>query len=112
MKNYLTSYERREIIKTLLLNEKSTTTMRLTYLFGVSRQTIQRDIDFLSRRMPIVTKAGNGGGVFLNMNYRAPKEHLSEDEKTLLLNLSETLCGKDKLIMTNIINKFSFSCNE
>ena len=112
MKHYLTSYERREIIKTLLVNEKSTTTIRLMYLFGVTRQTIQRDIDFLSRRMPIVTKAGNGGGVFLDVNYKEPKEHLNEDEKMLLLNLSETLSGKDKLTMTNIINKFSIPCND
>ena len=87
----LTVYERRENIKALLMKERFATAMRLAYLFDVDKQTIRRDIAFLSSRMPIVTKAGNGGGIFLEMNFETPKQYLSTEEETLLLKLSETL---------------------
>ena len=103
----MTVYERRESIKSLLINKRSTTTQMLAYLFDVDKQTIRRDIAFLSSRMPIVTKAGNGGGIFLEMNFETPKQYLSMEEETLLLKLSETLSKRDKLIIHNIINKFT-----
>lgn len=109
MKGHLTLYERRESIKALLMRERSTTTMRLVYMFGVTRQTIQRDIVFLSSRLPIITKAGNGGGIFLEARFEAPKEYLTFDEEVLLRRLSEKLCDRDKLIMNNILNKFTVS---
>lgn len=107
MRGNMTVYERRESIKSLLINKRSTTTQMLAYLFDVDKQTIRRDIAFLSSRMPIVTKAGNGGGIFLEMNFETPKQYLSTEEENLLLKLSETLSKRDKLIIHNIINKFT-----
>ena len=107
MRGNMTVYERRESIKSLLINKRSTTTQMLAYLFDVDKQTIRRDIAFLSSRMPIVTKAGNGGGIFLEMNFETPKQYLSTEEENLLLKLSETLSQRDKLIIHNIINKFT-----
>ncbi len=107
MKGEFTLYERREYIRSLLLKDKHTTTLRLAYLFGVDKQTIKRDIDFLSSRLPIVIKPGNGGGIFLDKKFESRKEYLTENEKTLLERLSKTLSDKDKLIIDNILNKFS-----
>lgn len=107
MRGNLTVYERRESIKVLLMKERFATAMKLAYLFDVDKQTIRRDIAFLSSRMPIITKAGNGGGIFLEMDFEAPKEYLSAEEENLLIMLSETLTKKDKLIIHNILNKFS-----
>lgn len=107
MRGNMTVYERRESIKSLLINKRSATTQMLAYLFDVDKQTIRRDIAFLSSRMPIVTKSGNGGGIFLEMNFETPKLYLSTEEETLLLKLSETLSKRDKLIIHNIINKFT-----
>lgn len=73
----------------------------------VSRQTIVNDMVFLSCRLPITTKIGGGGGIFLEMDFEAPKEYLSAEEENLLIMLSETLTKKDKLIIHNILNKFS-----
>lgn len=107
MRDQLTTYERRESIKFLLIKEKATTTRHLVDRFGVTKQTILNDIVFLSSRMPITTKAGNGGGIFLELEYDYPKVYLTEDEKRLLLSLFGLLCEKDRKMMTNIINKFS-----
>lgn len=107
MRGNMTVYERRESIKSLLINKRSTTAQMLAYLFDVDKQTIRRDIAFLSSRMPIVTKSGNGGGIFLEMNFETPKQYLSTEEENLLLKLSETLSQRDKLIIHNIINKFT-----
>ena len=55
MRDQLTTYERRERIRLLLVKEKSTTTTYLMDLFGVTKPTILDDIVFLSSIMPIVT---------------------------------------------------------
>ena len=103
----LTTYERRESIRLYLIRERSTTAMRLAFMFDVSRQTIVNDIVFLSRRLPITTKIGGGGGIFLDMKFESPKEYLSFDEEQMLLNLSSNVCSKDRQLIMNIINKFS-----
>lgn len=103
----LTTYERRESIRLLLVRERSTTTIYLMNLFGVTKPTILNDIVFLSSIMPIVTRSGKGGGIFLDMEYYAPRAYLSVDEERLLLEILNSLCEKDKKILICIINKFS-----
>lgn len=103
----LTTYERRESIKLYLLRERSTTAMRLAFMFDVSRQTIMNDIVFLSRRLPITTKTGGGGGIFLDVKFETPKEYLTFEEEQLLIDLSEFVSGKDKQMLLNVIRKFS-----
>ena len=107
MKSDFTLYERREYIRSLLLKDKHTTTIRLAYLFGVDKQTIKRDIDFLSSRLPLVIKPGNGGGIFLEDKIESRKEYLSNKELMLLEKLSRDLSGDDKLTLNSIIYKFS-----
>ena len=106
MREKLTTYERRESIKSFLLRERKTTAAYLADMFNVSRQSIMNDMVFLSCRLPITTKTGGGGGIFLEMDFENPKEYLSAEEN-LLIMLSETLTKKDKLIIHNILNKFS-----
>ena len=112
MKCEFTPYERREYIKSLLIQDKHTTAVRLAYLFDVDKQTIQRDITFLSSRLPIVTKSGKGGGIFLDMKFESRKEFLTDREKNLLKKVSKTLSGEEKLLIENIINKFSIPKGE
>ena len=76
-------------------------------LMNVSRQTIMNDIVFLSSRLPIITTKGTGGGIFLNSDFDGPKEYLNSEEEQLLLKLCEIVTSKDKMILSNIINKFS-----
>lgn len=78
MKERLTTYERREEIRLLLIKERSTTTTFLMNYFGVSRKTIYNDIVFLNSVLPLETYCGNGGGVFLKMYYFAPLSSFKE----------------------------------
>ena len=113
VKKDLTAYERRESIKTLLVKERSTTVPRLAYLYDVCTMTIKRDLLFLSNCIPIETKSGNGGGVFLNMEFESRKQYLTNKEKNLLERLSKELSNDtDKLLIKNIINKFSIPNGE
>lgn len=113
MKKDLTAYERRESIKTLLVKERSTTVPRLAYLYDVCTMTIKCDLLFLSNCIPIETKSGNGGGVFLNMEFESRKQYLTNKEKDLLERLSKELSNDtDKLLIKNIINKFSIPNGE
>ncbi len=107
MRGQLTTYERREGIRQYLINKKFATARQLAFIFNVTRQTIVNDIVFLSSRLPITTKFGVKGGVFLDMEFENPKEFLNDEELELLLNLFDTLEEKEKLLMMNIINKFS-----
>ena len=106
MREKLTAYERHESIKSFLLRERKTPAAYLADMFNVSRQTIVNDMVFLSCRLPITTKTGGGGGIFLEMDFETPKEYLNAEEENLLIMLSETLTKKDKLIIHNILNKF------
>ena len=112
MKKDLTAYERRESMKTLLVRERSTTVMRLAYLYDVSESTVKRDLIFLSSCIPIETKSGNGGGVFLNLEFESRKQYLTMNEKALLERLSKSLSAIDKVLMRTIINKFSIPNGE
>lgn len=111
MKEQLTTYQRREKIRLLLLKEKSTTTKYLMDYFDVTKKTILKDIMFLSSIIPLETYPGRGGGIFLKMEYDAHKAYLTAEEENLLLNVLDSLSVKDKKLMINIINKFSMPDN-
>lgn len=107
MRGNLIVYERCESIKSLLARQRFTTSVRLAYLYEVDKQAIRRDIAFSSNLLPITTKPGNGGGIFLEMDFDKPKEYLSAEEENLLIVLSKNLSKREKLMIHNIVNKFS-----
>ena len=107
MKEQQTTFQRREEIRLLLVKEKSTTTRYLMNYFGVTKKTILKDIMFLSSIVPLETRQGNGGGIFLKMEYNAPRVYLSAEEESLLLRLLDTVCEAEKRMLIRIINKFS-----
>ncbi len=107
MREYMTSYERRECIKAYLIKHKYATLASFSDMFGVSKQTICNDIVFLSSRIPITTKTGPGGGVFLDISYNGTREYLTKDEEDFLLSLLERVSDRERILVENIINKFS-----
>ena len=109
MQGELTTYERRESIRLLLVKRKHTKIKVLVDMFGVTKQTILKDIVFLSSRIPITTKTGKCGGIFLKEGFESPKEYLSVDEENLLLYISKSLNKKEQIMIHNIINKFSLT---
>ena len=76
-------------ILSVLLQSKQTTAPELAQLFEVSRRTINRDIETLSKAgVPIMTLQGSGGGISIMDGYRVDRTILtSKDMRTILAGL-------------------------
>ena len=61
--------ERRIMILKRLFKNHKTTRQELANEFCVSTKTVSRDIDFLSSFVPIYTKNGNAGGIYIVTEY-------------------------------------------
>ena len=79
-------------IVTILLNRETATAIELADRFAVSKRTIYRDIDVLSSAgVPVYTKKGNNGGIFLMEDYTLNKALLSKSESEGLLLALKTM---------------------
>ena len=76
-------------ILSVLLQKDTVTAPELAELFEVSRRTINRDIDTLCYAgIPIRTKQGAGGGIYIARGYRIDRTVLtSKDMQTILAGL-------------------------
>ena len=107
MNDKLCVSERRSKILEFLTLTKHTTRIELAEEFGVSLDTIDRDVLYLSSIAPIYTKQGNGGGIYILPEYRSYKNYLSEAEETFLYNLMQRVKIEEKRILCGIITKFA-----
>ena len=103
----MTANERRMCILYELLENRKDSLKRLSEEFQVSRWTIMRDIQELSRSYPISTKQGVGGGVEIMDGYRLGMKYLTIEQVALLEKLSEPLVGDEFLTMQSILKTFS-----
>ena len=92
--------ERRIKILNLLMLQKQVTIRALKEEFQVSKNTIVRDIEFISCIAPIYTKRGNGGGIYILPEYRSYKENF-------LYDLIQKVDNDGKRILCGIITKFT-----
>jgi predicted DNA-binding transcriptional regulator YafY len=99
--------ERRIRILNFLMVQKQTTIRELKEEFQVSKNTIVRDIEFISCIAPIYTKQGNGGGIYILPEYRSYKNYLTDDEENFLYSLISKISNEDKRILCGIITKFT-----
>lgn len=108
MKVKLSAFERRIEMLFLFANCKKTTITELSCYFNVSKDTIFRDITFVSRYAPIYTKQGMFGGIYVidehRKNLLLP---LSQDEEALLKKLSANLDGVELHYINNILYKYA-----
>lgn len=95
------------IIMSMILHHKKITRRSLAKELSVSYTTIGRDLIELSRYIPIYTRMGRYGGIYLADEYNKPKLYLSADEEIFLTDLLKYASDKDKRIINNILNKFS-----
>jgi len=102
----MTVNERRQAILECLCLRRTEIIDNLAFEFNVSRRTIRYDIEILSLDYPIYTSKGNGGGVYVDENYRLGKPYLKSDQSELLERLLPTLAGKDAEVMKSILNTF------
>ena len=74
--------------------------------FQVSRSTIKRDIQEISRHFPIRGVEGRYGGIFLDADYKIGMKYLTEPQAVLLEKISATLAGEDLILMREILKTF------
>ena len=107
MKDKLCVTDRRlQLLEHLAVNKFATRT-ELAELFNVSKDTIDRDIVYLSRHAPIYTKQGNGGGIIISPKYRNYINYLTDTEEELLYKLMQYIENEEKRILCGIITKFT-----
>lgn len=102
----MTASERRKEILEVLCSRRTEIIDNLAFEFNVSRRTIRYDIEILSLDYPIYTSKGNGGGVYVDDNFKLGKSYLKDSQKALLENLLPTLNGKDAEVMKSILDTF------
>ncbi|MBQ1292194.1 MAG: HTH domain-containing protein, partial [Lachnospiraceae bacterium] len=73
-------------ILSILLQEEKTTAPRLAERFEVSRRTINRDIEDLSKAgIPVRTVQGTGGGISIMDGYRMDRTILTSKDMQMIL---------------------------
>jgi len=88
--------ERRMRILNFLMMQKQATIRELKNEFHVSKNTIVRDIEFISCIALIYTKQGNGGGIYILPEYRSYKKYLTDAEENFLYSLMPLVSNKEK----------------
>ena len=101
-----TTERRYEILK-YLCSRRMANRQELSYRFGVSLRTIERDLLVLEGSYPIYTMQGGGGGIYMMEGFKLGENYLSERQKSLLLRLMSKLSGEDEKTMREIIRTFS-----
>lgn len=107
MEGKLSAFERRMKILSLLVNGKLISRLELSRWFDVSDVTINADIIAISTVVPITSKKGRYGGIYLLDTFKTDKAYLSKDEEVLLIKLSEILSGYEKILIESVLHKFS-----
>lgn len=107
MEGKLSAFERRMKILSVLINGNLISRLELSRWFNVSDVTINADIIAISTVVPITSKKGRYGGIYLLDTFKTNKAYLSKDEEDLLKNLSKDLNGCDKILIESILHKFS-----
>ena len=74
--------------------------------FQVSRSTIKRDLQEISRHFPIRSVDGRYGVIILDKDYRVGMKYFTEPQAALLEKLSATLTGEDSILMCEILKTF------
>lgn len=107
MKDKLCITDRRWKLLDYLSINKFATRAELAELFNVSKDTIDRDIVYLSSHAPISTQQGNGGRIIISPEYRSYKSYLTDAEEELLYKLMKYISNEEKRILCAIITKFT-----
>lgn len=105
----MTARERRKAMLEVLCQRGHDTRANLAFEFGVSRRTIEYDIQILSLEYPIYTQQGKGGGIYVSNGFRLTQQCLTCRQTQLLRKISDTLTGEEKQVMQEIIDRFGVS---
>ena len=102
----MTASERRNALLEDLCMRRFEKVSNLAFQYGVTERTIRNDILILSLEYPIYTAKGNGGGVYVDENFRLGKVFLKSEQQELLEKILPGLDEKDAEVMKSIIKTF------
>lgn len=112
----MTTAERQLNIIKILCRRGHETTQNLADELGVSKRTIQRDIDAISIETPIYMKKGKyEGGVYIDSSFQSDKLYFTDEESSLLSRAallleqinSQHFGANDLARLKTIIQKYS-----
>lgn len=103
----LNPWERRQKLLEVLCLRRHDTCANLAHEFGVSVETIRRDIRELTCSYPVETVSGGHGGVRVAEWFHLDRRSLTADELELLKRLAQLLHGRDLETLNRIIVQFS-----
>lgn len=102
-----TANERRQRIMEVLSDRRFDTRESLAAEFGVSKRTIERDIEILGCSVPIYTVQGGGGGIRVADGWYAGRRYLHSDQEALLRSLMDGLQPDQQKTMQSILDSFA-----
>lgn len=108
MKDGLRSNVRRRKIVEFLVANKCCTRELLAHEFHVSVRRIARDVVFLSSEVPIYTKSGNRGGIYILPQYKINSGFLTKEEKMCSEELADEVEGDKKVVLLEILERFAY----
>ena len=109
----MSAFDRRIQILKKLICYNTVKRTELASEFNVSDDTIGRDLRALGRYVPIDSKLGRYGYIYIiRNNINKYPTYLSVDELALLERLEKEMIGQDKSILQRIIQKFTYPRDE
>lgn len=100
------AYLRRRRIEYILMSGKRVTIPQLMRKFDVGRNTIRKDMDYLSMMIPIESKQGYNGGYYLAEGCSKRHDLLTEKELNCLYILRESCPEEMREVLDKIIEDF------
>ena len=103
----MTANERRMALLEVLCLRRHDTRENLAFEFGVSKRTIEYDVQILSANYPIFSVQGKGGGIYIMEGYELHRRYLSDKQSNALQELAITLPEEDRQVVLSILKDFS-----
>lgn len=103
----MTASERRMALLEALCLRRHDTRENLAFEFGVSKRTIEYDVQILSANYPIFSVQGKGGGIYIMEGYDLHKKYLTDKQSEVLQELAITLSEEDRQVVLSVLKDFS-----
>lgn len=99
--------ERRRKIIEIISHRRYDTMRNLACEFGVSWQTIYRDMQVLAEEYPLIMTRGNGGGVELPKGYYVSQKYLTLKQEAAIRRNLDVVSPEDRSIFESILSDFA-----
>ena len=99
--------ERRRTIIEIISHRRYDTMRNLACEFGVSWQTIYRDMQVLAEEYPLIMTRGNGGGVELPKGYYVSQKYLTLKQEAAIRRNLDMVSPEDRSIFESILSDFA-----